>query len=110
MAVQGGDVAVTDDPFGVTPEGGAIDSVEDADGAVAAARTKDGVDAVVVDVALQQGGAMGVVASHLVVFAVESRFDNGLQLPRPQQCDGRLHLLGADFPGGGHQGYPRTRM
>ena len=44
MAVEDGDVAISDNPFGVLLEKGEVETVNDADGAVAATCAEDGAD------------------------------------------------------------------
>ena len=94
VAVEDGDVAVADNPFGVLAEVGEIEAVDDADGAVAATGAEDGTYSGVVQLLLEGEGAGGVVAGKLVVGIEKVVGQHHVELPRTEQVDGGFYLLG----------------
>ena len=94
VAVEDGDVAVANEPFGVLAEAGEVEAVDDADGAVAATSAEDGAEGGVVELLLEGEGAGGVVAGKLVVGIEKVVGQHHVELPRPEERDGGFYLLG----------------
>ena len=97
VAVQHGDIAVSDNPFGMLGEAAEIQPVDDAHRAVAAAHAEDGLQLRIVEQRLHQGRAVAVAASHLVVSGIETFGHHHLQPPRLQQPQGAVDLGGCNF-------------
>ena len=81
VAVECGDVAVADNPFGVFAEAGEVEEVDDADGAVAPTGAEDGADGGVVELLLKGEGAGVVVAGELVVGVEKILGEHHFELP-----------------------------
>ena len=97
VAVEDGDVAVADNPFGVLAEAGEVEAVDDADGAVAATGAEDGADGGVVELLLKGTGTDGIVAGKLVVGVEKVVGQHYVELPRTEQVDGGIDFVEDDF-------------
>ena len=82
VAVQHGDVAVSDEPFGTLAESGEVELVYDAGSAVAATCAKDGADGWVVELLLEGKGTDIVGTGKLVVGVEEMIGEHDFELPR----------------------------
>ena len=78
-------------------EAGEVETVDDADGAVAATGAEDGADSGVVQLPLEGEGAGRVVAGKLVVGVEKVVGQHHVKLPRTEQVDGGIDFGRGDF-------------
>jgi hypothetical protein len=65
MAVQHGDIAVADNPFGMLRERGKVESVDNPHGSIAPSATQNGRNTIVIEESLQEGGTMAIGTGQL---------------------------------------------
>ena len=102
VAVQHGDVAVADNPFGFLAEALEVQPVDDAHGAVAAAGAEDGADVGVVELLLQHRGTHVVAAGKLAVAVEQVVGQHHFQLPGAEQSDGGANFGARHLACGSH--------
>jgi hypothetical protein len=100
VAVQHGDIAVSDNPFRLFGKMGEVEPIDDAYSSVTTTATKYCTDIGVVKQSLHQAGTMGVASSQLSFALVKTLRNNYLQSPRFEHSDGGSHLVGTYGPGG----------
>ena len=105
VAVQHRDVGEANHPFRALGENREVQFVYEAGGAVAAAGTKNGADAWVVQLALQVVAAQLIGPGKLVGFGADGFAYYHLQAPATKGLDGESHFGRRDFAGRGYDGH-----
>jgi hypothetical protein len=100
MAKEDGDIAEADDPFGMLQQGRKIQSIDNMNGAVAAAGAEDSIDGGIVQHLLEVGEPFGIGAAEGEVFFADSVADLDMEAPAFYLLDSGLDLFQGDIPGG----------
>ena len=110
MAVQYGDVAVANNPFGALDEVGEVELVDDSGSAIAAACTKDGAYGGVVELLLEGEGSDVVRTGKLVVGVEKVLGKHDIELPGTKEADSRFDFARGYLTGRGDDGNAVARL
>ena len=100
MTKEDGNITETDDPFGMLQQRRKIQSIDNVNGAVAAARAEDSIDSGIVQHLLKIGEPFGIGAAEGEVFFADSVADLNMETPAFYLLNGGLDLLEGDISGG----------
>ena len=100
MAKKNSDITEADDPFGMLQQGRKIQSIDNVNGAVAAAGAEDSVDGGIVQHLLKVSEPFGISAAEGEVFFADSVADLNMEAPAFYLLNGGLDLFEGDIPGG----------
>ena len=98
FSMKHGDVAETYHPLGMLQKLREVQLIDDADAAIAASGTPDGVDFFAVEITLEMGGTIGIVAGKNKVLVIEAVVENGDKTLLFQPFYGKRHFFSHDHP------------
>ena len=99
MRMKDGDIAETNDPFGMLAKRREIEAVDDANGSISAAGTDNGPDPGIIEHLLKIFSPLIVGSGKLVMFSENIGSENNFESVPLEESDGGMHLFEGNAAG-----------